>query len=116
MGLMIILRTTLMVMFLNSQMGLFGNAGMAMNSNHRPKRSLETRRIATAYSQKSSCPFASNAIVCDPKNKYRSFDGTCNNLNNGLFGSVNTPYQRFLQPEYADGTDLPRVKTWTGKD
>jgi len=84
----------------------------AINVNQRQKRSLEKQR----YAQNASCPFASNSIVCDPTNKYRSFDGTCNNLNFPLYGSVNTPYQRFLQPEYADGTNLPRGKTLDGKD
>ena len=116
MTLILIVHATLMVMFLNFQMGLSDNAGMTMDSNHRQKRSLETQRIATAYAQKASCPFASNTIVCDPTNKFRSFDGTCNNLNFPLYGSVNTPYQRFLQPEYADGTDLSRGKTLDGKD
>jgi peroxidase len=44
--------------------------------------------------------------------KYRSADGSCNNLANPNFGRAGTPYQRILLPEYASGTiDLPRRRS-----
>ena len=57
----------------------------------------------------TSCPFNQN-LVCDNANKYQSFDGTCNNLKNGLYGAANTPYARFLAPSYDDGLNSPRTK------
>ena len=116
MNFILLFHTIFAVMFLNSQMGLSDNMATGTSYKRRQKRSIETQRIATAYSQKTSCPFTSKQIVCDPTIKYRSFDGTCNNLKNVLYGSVNTPYQRFLQPEYADGTDMPRVRSVNAKD
>jgi peroxidase len=63
----------------------------------------------------SSCPFQVN-ITCDSTAKYRSYDGTCNNLNNPILGSINTPYVRVLPPAYGDGTNSPRnVSTVTGE-
>ncbi|KAJ8915001.1 hypothetical protein NQ315_002526 [Exocentrus adspersus] len=37
-----------------------------------------------------------------PQTRYRSYDGTCNNLRNPVLGSPNTPYTRLLPPKYAD--------------
>ena len=54
------------------------------------------------------CPFNSN-INCDASTKYRSFDGTCNNLDHPLYGSANTPYKRFLAPKYDDGFNSPKT-------
>jgi peroxidase len=46
------------------------------------------------------------APTCDPLYKYRSFDGTCNNLNNPRFGQAGTNFQRLMGPaNYADGTE-----------
>ena len=45
---------------------------------------------------------------CDPKSPWRSSDGTCNNVENPLWGAANTAFQRILLPEYADGV-------WRGK-
>lgn len=34
--------------------------------------------------------------------KYRSYDGSCNNLNNATLGTANSPFQRLLPPNYSD--------------
>ena len=41
--------------------------------------------------------------VCDPLAKFRTFDGTCNNLKTSKWGSAGTPLQRVLPNAYADG-------------
>lgn len=53
--------------------------------------------------------------VCDPsiapctKGKYRTYDGSCNNLGNPRLGVANTPYGRLLPPKYSDGLQAPPV-------
>ncbi|XP_046655293.1 peroxidasin-like isoform X2 [Daphnia pulicaria] len=50
------------------------------------------------------------APTCDPLYKYRSFDGTCNNLNNPRFGQAGTNFQRLMGPaNYADGVSAIRL-------
>ena len=46
---------------------------------------------------------------CDATTPYRSYDATCNNLANPLWGSSNSPFQRTLLPVYSDGVFRPKV-------
>ena len=46
---------------------------------------------------------------CNAYHPYRSFDGTCNNLEMPLWGQSNTAFQRTLLPAYSDGVWRPRV-------
>jgi len=48
--------------------------------------------------------------------KYRSVDGTCNNLNNPQWGSAFQPFARFLPPEYEDGVSTIRKSVIAGND
>jgi len=65
----------------------------------------------TSEAIKERCPWEP-APTCNPNLKFRSFDGSCNNLKNPNFGRTGTPYQRILLPEYAPGSlDLPRKST-----
>lgn len=50
----------------------------------------------------ASCPPRSKPR-CDPKDRYRSIEGVCNNLKEPFRGSFLHPYQRFMPPEYEDG-------------
>jgi hypothetical protein len=60
------------------------------------------------------CPFNPN-LICNASSKYRSFDGTCNNLRNPLYGAANTPYKRFIaSPKYGDGLNSPRSLSVSG--
>lgn len=47
------------------------------------------------------------APKCDFKNSYRTFDGTCNNLEKSNLGAANTPYRRILKTTYKDGVHEP---------
>ncbi|KAG5895426.1 hypothetical protein JTB14_037585 [Gonioctena quinquepunctata] len=42
-----------------------------------------------------------------PNTKYRSYDGSCNNLRNPVWGTPNTQYNRLLPPNYADKISNP---------
>ncbi len=53
-----------------------------------------------------SCP---KPPQCNAYHPYRSYDGTCNNLEMPLWGQSNTPFQRTLLPAYSDGVWRPRV-------
>ncbi|GBP71459.1 Chorion peroxidase [Eumeta japonica] len=54
------------------------------------------------------CPLRSTP-ACPPASKrYRTHDGTCNNLKHPRWGSTMTPVQRFLPPSYSDDLQAPR--------
>nr|CAH0100262.1 unnamed protein product [Daphnia galeata] len=52
----------------------------------------------------NTCPESINCAM----SKYRSFDGSCNNLANPSWGQHNTIFQRLLPAHYANGIDSPR--------
>lgn len=47
------------------------------------------------------CPF--NTTVCNETAKYRTIDGSCNNLEHPYWGKSFTPFDRFIKAEYQDG-------------
>ncbi|XP_056645270.1 peroxidasin homolog isoform X2 [Diorhabda sublineata] len=49
-------------------------------------------------------------IQCNIFHKYRSFNGTCNNLKKPLdYGTAYRPFRRMLPPNYADAISKPRI-------
>ncbi|XP_045583395.2 salivary peroxidase/catechol oxidase isoform X1 [Procambarus clarkii] len=52
--------------------------------------------------------------TCTPNSKYRTADGSCNNLANPTWGMSNTPTQRILPPTYDDGVYAPRTRAVDG--
>ena len=53
----------------------------------------------------SACPFPKNDEnnMCDTYARYRSFDGSCNNLRRPLWGKSFRALARFLPADYCDG-------------
>ncbi|XP_050540462.1 peroxidase-like [Daktulosphaira vitifoliae] len=43
------------------------------------------------------------SVLCDTKSKYRTFNGSCNNLKNVLWGSSKTPHIRLSDAVYSGG-------------
>uniref|UniRef100_A0A2H8TZW2 Peroxidase n=1 Tax=Melanaphis sacchari TaxID=742174 RepID=A0A2H8TZW2_9HEMI len=46
---------------------------------------------------------------CDYSDKYRTSNGTCNNPNNPIWGSSNTPFIRLVDAHYSDGISKLRI-------
>ncbi|KAL3886209.1 hypothetical protein ACJMK2_026218 [Sinanodonta woodiana] len=61
------------------------------------------------------CPF-SNVPDCShaATSRYRSIDGSCNNMVNGLWGRSFTPFERMVPAHYANGVDEPRQTSLSG--
>ena len=76
--------------------------------------SIAQQFTAAISNQTFKCPFVAPSS-CDSTQKYRSFDGICNNLQQPLLGSIETPHKRLLSPEYDDGVGMPKVKSVSGK-
>lgn len=45
-------------------------------------------------------------LKCDPNAKYRSVNGSCNNLNIPTWGAAETPFHRLLNANFRDGKKM----------
>ncbi|GFT01613.1 chorion peroxidase [Nephila pilipes] len=48
-------------------------------------------------------------FTCSRNGRFRTFDGTCNNLRHPSWGMASSCFQRLVEPDYADGTSEKRV-------
>lgn len=55
------------------------------------------------------CPFANVDSKCQETSKYRTHDGSCNNLENSMLGKSVTPYKRLTSNAYEDGLGTVRA-------
>ncbi|XP_061195955.1 peroxidasin homolog [Saccostrea echinata] len=60
------------------------------------------------------CEFL-DTIECNATSKFRTIDGSCNNLENPIWGKAETPLIRFLPSAYEDGKGAPRSRGISGK-
>jgi len=66
---------------------------------------------------KERCPWNNPAPICNNGLRYRTIDGTCNNLKNANYGRTGTPFQRILLPDYAkQSVDLPRKRAGDARE
>lgn len=47
----------------------------------------------------------SPAVTCDPNAKYRTYNGSCNNLQNPNWGAAMTPFYRLMNAEFSDSKE-----------
>lgn len=48
-------------------------------------------------------------VKCDPNAKYRSINGSCNNLKIPTWGAAETPFFRLLNANFSDGNTLNHI-------
>jgi len=53
--------------------------------------------------------------ACEKKARYRTIDGSCNNIELPVMGRARTPYARILKPDYGDGIETVK-QSHSGKD
>lgn len=82
---------------------------LAMELLHTPGSLLTKEEIAKMY-EESECQERILSPNCGSESarKYRTADGTCNNLNNPTYGAANTPFRRLILPQYEDGVSALR--------
>ncbi|XP_071944046.1 uncharacterized protein [Antedon mediterranea] len=72
------------------------------------RRNLVSQYTPTLEALCEEIGFGFYQTNCSKLKKYRTINGTCNNLDNVHWGAALTPMPRFLAPDYADGVNDPR--------
>jgi hypothetical protein len=62
---------------------------------------LFLKKLKPINANKVGCP--QQPVQCTESSKFRSIDGTCNNLENPHWGEQNTLFSRLLTPAYSNG-------------
>ena len=82
---------------------------LAKELYHKPGSMLSSEEIAL-MTMECGCSEVRETPICTSPMKwlYRTIDGTCNNLENPLFGASETEFTRMTPPFYEDGIDALR--------
>ena len=96
-----------------STIALSISSDLLKNASNSTTKSANLNPLNETQIPSRFCPFL-QPTNCDPANKFRSLDGSCNNLEIPLLGSSATPYKRYLAPAYQDGIQTPRTLSVTG--
>ncbi|XP_048775241.2 uncharacterized protein LOC125679824 [Ostrea edulis] len=72
-----------------------------------PKQVTKRQRKTRQSRPRPKCEYKEK-ITCYESSKYRTIDGSCNNLANPYWGKSGTPLIRFVCSAYDDGHGLPR--------
>lgn len=73
---------------------------------------IKMLKVSNSHSEKAPyCPNVDKSINCHGTHYYRTYDGSCNNLNINWWGKTRTPYKRLLRPEYDNDYDAIRTKS-----
>lgn len=72
---------------------------------HRPGSLLKKSELDLLFKESECAESRREVPSCDEVsiNTYRTYDGTCNNLQNPLQGAARTPFRRLIAPFYEDG-------------
>ena len=76
---------------------------------HTPGSLLTTSELVHIQSElNAACRDNLPISNCNPDDRFRTFDGTCNNLANPIQGAFRTPLRRILPQRFEDGIQQPR--------
>ncbi|OQV25948.1 Peroxidase [Hypsibius exemplaris] len=80
------------------------------HSGYSPNEMSDAGHMRKGY-EYDSCPAPGydEPVDCHRFIKYRSFDGSCNNLKYPSWGNRTQPYSRITARTYSDGKDMPRL-------
>ncbi|XP_050523245.1 peroxidase-like isoform X1 [Daktulosphaira vitifoliae] len=71
---------------------------------------LHIRSVAT-YNE-TYLKLCAPVVQCNPNEKYRSYNGSCNNLAIPTYGAAQTPYFRLMNANYSDGINSFRTQKY----
>ena len=90
-------------------------AQTSRDSYREPGSLLENSEVTLMY-RESGCQAARPVPRCNYRYRYRTIDGTCNNLRRPLQGSAHTAFRRLISSKYEDGiSDMIGKRQSTGK-
>ena len=78
-------------------------AKIALRAYNELMRSTDYKSENRYKMPKTRCRSDSYPIKCYIGESWRSFDGSCNNLEKPWWGTAVIPFQRFAEPVYDDG-------------
>ena len=76
---------------------------------HKPGTLLTQEEFARIFQESDCASLVEEPSNCDfvSVHTYRTYDGTCNNLNSKTLGASSTKFRRLIPPSYEDGCDSP---------